>query len=438
MEGVSINLTRLHSFDLVLIAAILFVATLRQCLVQHYGSDEDIMGTFGSGFDQRAAGAFANRGLSRRQTLQLAALAGSAAFLSACSTNPGGNAPGGGGGASDQLIWSNWPLSVDTEDDGTIPSLVEFESRSGIHVEYLAEINSNDEWFAKVQPLMQGGQGIPASVISPTDWMGGRFISLDWAEKLDKSKIPNAKNLLPAFASPAFDSSRDFSLAWQGWLVGIAVNTDVTGKDVRSVDELLHDPALKGKVSLLTELRETTGTLMLANGADPGTFTDDDFNKAVEDIDKARESGQLRRFTGNDYASDLAQGNIGACLAWAGDVVQLSKDNPAIKFFIPESGGVLMEDVLMVPKGAPNSDGAHELIDFYYEPEIAAQVAAYVNAVCPVAGAQDAMDAIDPELADNQLIFPDADSMKRMFTYKAMSIDDNSKYQAAFEKSLGL
>ena len=358
--------------------------------------------------------------------------------MSACSTKPGGSVPGSGNGASDELIWANWPLSVDTDDNGNIPSLAEFKKRTGIHAEYLAEINSNDEWFAKVQPLMQTGQGIPASLVSPTDWMGGRFMSLDWAAALDKSKIPNAKNLLPAFASPAFDPSRTYSLPWQGWLVGIAVNTDVTGKDVRTVDALLNDPALKGKVSLLTELRETTGTLMLANGADPGNFTDDDFNQSIEDIEAARASGQLRRFTGNDYAADLAQGNLGACLAWAGDVVQLSKDNPAIKFFIPESGGVLMEDVMMVPKGAPNSDGAHDLIDFYFEPEIAAQVAAYVNAVCPVAGAQDAIAKIDPELAENQLIFPDSKAMEQMFTYMALSIEDNQKYQSSFDKALGL
>lgn len=412
------------------------------------------MATFDSLFGSQSRGAAHSSALSRRRFMQMAGLAGAGLALSACSTKPNAGASGSGsagasasGSASGapsssdipkELIWANWPLSVDTEDDGTIPSLVEFEKRTGIHVEYLAEINSNDEWFAKVQPLLQGGKGLPSSVISPTDWLGGRFISLEWAEELDKSKIANAKNLLPAFESPAFDPTRTYSLPWQGWLVGIAVNTDVTGKDVQSIDELLHDSALKGKVSLLTELRETTGTLMLANGADPGNFTDDDFNQAMEDIEKARSDGQLRRFTGNDYASDLAQGNIGACLSWAGDVIQLSLDNPAIKFFIPESGAVLMEDVLMVPKGAVNPAGAHELIDFYFEPDIAAQVAAYVNAVCPVAGAQDAMEKIDPDLANNPLIFPDAKDMEKMFTYKSLSIDENTRYQGAFDKALGL
>lgn len=376
--------------------------------------------------------------LSRRRLLQYAGIMAGASLLTACSTNPADSGAAGGGGASDELTWSNWPLSVDTEDDGTIPSLEEFKERTGIQVNYLAEINSNDEWFAKVQPLMQGGQGIPSSLISPTDWMGGRFIDLEWAQKLDKGKIPNSKNLLSAFESPAFDDTRTYSLPWQGWLVGIAVNTDVTGKDVQSVDELLNDKALKGKVSLLTELRETTGTLMLANGADPGDFSEDEFHNALEMIDKASADGQFRRFTGNDYAADLAQGNIGACFAWAGDVVQLAMDNPAIKFFIPESGAMLMEDVMMIPEGAPNPDGAHDLIDFYFDPEIAAQVSAYVNAVCPVEGAQDAMADIDPELVDNELIFPTDEAMKKMFTYMPLSLDENQDYQAAFDKSMGL
>lgn len=390
--------------------------------------------------DHRPFGTPTGRGLSRRDALRLSALGGGAALLGACSTKPAtsGGKSAAAGKKSDEFTWANWPLSVDTKDDGTIPSLVEFEKRTGIHVHYLADINSNDEWFAKIQPLMQSGQGIPASLVSPTGWMGGRLISLGWAEKLDQSEIPHRKNLLPVFDKPSFDPDLTYTLPWQGWLVGIAVNTDVTGKDVRSVRDLLKDPDLKGKVSLLTELRETTGTLMLANGADPGNFTDDDFDRAIEDIKAARSSGQMRRFTGNDYASDLAKGNIGACLAWAGDVVQLSKDNPAIKFFIPDSGAVLTEDVMMIPKNSADPDGAHKLIDFYYEPKIAAQVAAYVNAVCPVDGAQEAMSSVDPELADNELIFPDKTAMKDMHSYMALGLKKNTKYQKKFDKALGL
>jgi spermidine/putrescine transport system substrate-binding protein len=363
-----------------------------------------------------------------------------AAALSGCSTTPQKSLGGGGNtaGSSDSLVWSNWPLSVDTADDGSIPSLAEFEKRTGIKADYLTDINSNDEWFAKVRPLMQSGQGLSSSLISPTDWLAGRFIELGWAEQLDRGKLPNAGNLLDAFARPPFDSGRTHSLAWQGWLAGIAVNTDVTGRDIHSVDELLTAPDLKGKVALLSELRETTGLLLLAAGHDCSDFTDQQFEEVLEQIRRALADKQLRRFTGNDYAPDLAKGNIAACFAWAGDVVQLHKDNPAVKFFVPESGAVLMEDVLMIPKHAPNVDGAHQLIDFYYEPEIAAQVASYVNAVCPVEGAQEAMTKVEPELADEPLIFPTDEMRAQMHGYKVLDTDLNQRYQEAFDKAIGL
>lgn len=386
-------------------------------------------------------------GMGRRQFLKNAALAGfgvttAGAFLAACGTDTSG---GGGGAAAEmtntsgkQLTWANWPLSVDTDNKGNIPSLVRFRKETGIKVDYVAEINSNDEWFAKIQPLMKSGQGITASLLSPTDWMGGRLIDLGWVQPLDFDKIPNSKNLLPAFAHPPFDPDRKFSLAWQGWIAGIAINTGVTGRDITSVEELLTAPDLKGKVSLLSEMRETTGLLMLANGANPSDFTEEEFNQALDDITKALDSGQLRRFTGNDYAPDLAQGNIAACFAWAGDVVQLQRDNPKIKFFIPDTGAILMEDVLMIPKDAKNTVGATKLINYYYEPDVAAQVASYVNAFCPVEGAQDAMKKIDPSLADNQLIFPDEKSAEKMHGYMPLDAEQAQTYQAEFERTIGL
>ncbi len=384
-------------------------------------------------------------GMGRRQFLKNAAMAGfgvtaAGTLLAACSTDTSGGGSGGGteDTSSNSLVWANWPLSVDTDSNGKIPSLAQFKKQTGISVKYSAEINSNDEWFAKIQPLMNSDQGIPASLISPTDWMGGRMIDLGWVQPLDFDRIPNSKNLLPAFESPPFDADREYSLAWQGWIAGIAVNTEVTGRDITSVEELLTAPDLKGRVSLLSEMRETTGLLMLSNGADPSDFTDEEFNAALDDITEALDSGQLRRFTGNDYAPDLAQGNIAACFAWAGDVVQLNNDNPKIKFFIPDTGAVLLEDVLMIPTGADNKVGAEELINFYYDPEIAAQVASYVNAFCPVEGAQEAMKKLDPKLADNQLIFPDKTSMEQMHGYMPLDTEQAVDYQSEFEKTIGL
>lgn len=382
------------------------------------------------------------RHLSRREALRNFGLVGAglagAGLLAACGTKPstsnsGSNSKGGG-----PLIWANWPLSIDTADDGSIPSLEAFTAKTGIKARYDAEINSNDEWFAKIQPLFRTGQGIAASLASPTDWMAGRIIDLGWAQELDKQKIPNASNLLDAFANPAWDPGRAHTLAWQGWVAGIAVNTSVTGREIHTVEELLTAPDLKGKVALLSELRETTGLIMLSMGADPSNFTEDEFNAALEKIDKALSSGQLRRFTGNDYAPDLNQGNIAACFAWAGDVVQLHKDNPKVQFFVPDSGSILLEDVMLVPAHAPNKSAAEQLINYYYDPQVAAEVAAYVNAFCPVRGAQEAMTKIEPDLADNPLIFPDKDMMAKMHRYMPLTTDLTTKYQAAFDRTIGL
>jgi spermidine/putrescine transport system substrate-binding protein len=383
------------------------------------------------------------RPLRRRDFLQRSAafgigVSGLGGLLAACGTDTSSVGGEGQEETPGRLVWANWPLSIDTDKDGNIPSLQRFEEETGIKVEYLAEINSNDEWFAKIQPLMKSGQGIEASLVSPTDWLAGRMIELGWAQELDRSKIPNEKNLLDAFASPPFDPDRKYTLPWQGWIAGIAVNTDVTGRDITSVEELLTAKDLAGKVSLLSEMRETTGLLMLANGADIANFTDADFQQALDQISSALKSGQLRKFTGNDYAPDLARGNIAACFAWAGDVVQLNRDNPAVKFFIPDTGAVLLEDVMMIPTDAPNKEGAEKLINFYFEPEIAAQVASYVNALCPVEGAQEAMKDVDPKLVDNELIFPDEESRQKLHGYMPLSADQAQKYQSEFDRVIGL
>ncbi|MFJ2028640.1 spermidine/putrescine ABC transporter substrate-binding protein [Streptosporangium sp. NPDC087985] len=384
------------------------------------------------------------RAFRRRDFLHGVGLAGlgvaGAGLLAACGADPAASGAGGAAstGGDGSLVWANWPLSIDTDDNGRIPSLEQFSKKTGIKASYVAEINSNDEWFAKIRPLLESGQGLTASVVSPTDWLAQRMIELGWAEKLDRNKIPNAGNLLPAFADPAFDPGRTHTMAWQGWICGIAVNTEVTGRDVRTVDELLTAPDLKGKTALLSEMRDTVGLLLLSMGADPGKFTDDQFNAALEKIDKALKSGQLRKFTGNDYAPDLAKGNLAACFAWAGDVVQLSKDNPKIKFFIPESGSTLGEDIMMIPAHARDPEGAHKLIDYYYDPMVAAQAAAYINAFCPVRGAQEAMTKVEPDLAENKLIFPDAAMMAMMHRFMPLSADQNQKYQDAFDRTTGL
>jgi spermidine/putrescine transport system substrate-binding protein len=267
--------------------------------------------------------------------------------------------------------------------------------------------------------------------------MAARMLNLGWLQKLDKANLPTVEaNLVENLRAPAWDKNRDYSVPWQSGLTGIAYNARLTG-EVRSFEELLTRSDLKGKVSLLSEMNDTMIFMLLLEGADPEDFTDDEFGAACDRLEKTVDSGQVRAFTGNEYAQDLVKGNVVACEAWSGDVVQLQFDNPDIKFVAPEEGLSLWSDNMIVPNKATHKANAEKLMDYYYDPQVAAEVAAWVNYICPVDGAREAMTKIDPSLVDNQLIFPGPDLLKK--TYGFMSVDQKTeqKYQQQFAAVIG-
>jgi spermidine/putrescine transport system substrate-binding protein len=236
--------------------------------------------------------------------------------------------------------------------------------------------------------------------------------------------------------SPGWDKNRDYSVPWQSGLTGIAYNAKLT-KEVRSFDELLTRPDLKGKVSLLSEMHDTMLFMLLLEGSDPEDFTKDEFGAAIERLEKATDAGQIRAFTGNEYAQDLVKGNIVACEAWSGDVIQLQFDNPNIKFVAPEEGLALWSDNMLVPNKAEHKANAEQLMDYYYQPEVAATLAAWVNYICPVDGAQQAMEKIDPSLADNKLIFPDESTLADAKDFMGLDQKTEQGYQKQFSSVIG-
>lgn len=380
--------------------------------------------------------------LTRRAVLRGAGVGGVAAVLAGCGTQ-GTDAPGAAAGGAVEdlsedertLAFSNWPLYIDVDDAGGMPTLEAFEAETGIAVEYVEDINDNTSYFAKIQPVLSGGQSIDRDLMVLTDWMAARVIQLEWAQEL--GDIPNAGNLVEALQGVPFDADRSFSLPWQSGLTGIGYNMAVTGKEIVSIDQLLTDPELAGKVTLLSEMRDTMGLVLLSMGKDPASFTDDDFDAAIEMLGQAVDSGQVRQFTGNEYAPDLAQGNIAACAAWSGDVIQLQFEDENIAFVLPESGGMIWSDNMMIPISSQHKANAEALMDYYYRPEVAAEVAAWVNFICPVAGAQEAMVDIDPELAENVLIFPDDETLSQTHSFAELDPDTEERYNQAFQQVSG-
>ena len=293
------------------------------------------------------------------------------------------------------LHFSNWPLYIDEKkikQGGkkvtVFPSLRKFEKESGIKVEYVADVNDNSEFFGVVRNQLAACKPTGRDIMTLTDWMAARMVNLGWLQKLDKSRMPNVEaNLVSTLKSPPWDKNRDYSVPWQSGLTGIAYNAKLT-KEVRSFDELLTRPDLKGKVSLLSEMHDTMLFMLLLEGADPEKFTDAEFDAAIDRLQKATDAGQIRAFTGNEYAQDLVKGNVVACEAWSGDIIQLQFDNPDIKFVAPEEGLALWSDNMLVPNKAAHRKNAEDLMDFYYDPVNAATLAAWVNYICPVEGAQ--------------------------------------------------
>jgi spermidine/putrescine transport system substrate-binding protein len=368
--------------------------------------------------------------LTRRQLIERAA-AGSAvltvpALLAAC----GGSSKKTSSASSSHklaktLQFSNWTLYIDIDEKTKRrPTLDAFQKKFGVHVNYLEDVNSNDEYFGKIRGPLSRGQSIDRDNIVMTD--NSRYPALlvdkKWVEKLDHSAIPNLKNLVPALQHPGWDPNRDYSLPWQSGMTGIAWNEKLT-KPVRTVDQFLTDPALKGKVTLLDGMGDTLPLVVLANGDDPSKITDDSFKRAMDKLKQAVDSGHVRQFTGNDYSGMLAKGDLHAAFAWSGDVVQLQLDNKHLKYDLPTTGGAIWTDNMLIPKGG-DVYTASVYMNYVYDPAVAAKIAAYVNYICPVAGAKEVLAKTDPELANNPLIFPPKSLLDRVHVMDAKALNN--------------
>jgi spermidine/putrescine transport system substrate-binding protein len=334
------------------------------------------------------------------------------------------------------LVFDNWPQYVDVEGKKR-PTLDAFQERTGIAVRYSEGINDNDEYFGRIQGQLSTCRPTGRDIIVLSDWLVGRLVRLGWVQKLDATKLPNVQaNLLPSLRGRAIDPTGEHAVPWQGGLAGLAYNGRVT-KEIRTVDELLTRPDLKGRVTLLGEMRDTMGLLLQSNGHDPGTFTDAQFDDALAKLRRAVESGQIRRFTGNDYTPELARGDIAACIGWSGDIMQLGAEDSKIRFVAPDSGVMIFSDDLFVPNRSAHRANAEQLANYYYDPAVAAQVAAFVNYICPVAGAQAEMDRIDPELARNPLIFPTAELLSSAKAFKPLDEAAARVHDQKFQAVIG-
>jgi len=341
---------------------------------------------------------------SRRLFAAIAVLA-LALGLAACGGGGGGGNDGEvttakGGPVKGELTISNWPGYIDPGPSGTV---AEFEKDSGVSVDYIEDINSNDAFFGKLQPQLEQGESGGRSVFVVADYMAKQMHDLGYLQEIDHADLPTVfETLLPSLETPAFDPERKFSVPWQGGMTGIWVDTS-KAPEIKSVNDLF-DPKYKGKVTMLDELRETPALVMLAEGVDPAEAGADEWLKAIDKLDAAADSGQIRRFTGNDYTEDLTAGNIVAAIGWSGDASLIENENA--EWRMPTEGCVRWSENMVIPVGAPNTAAALAWMDFVYRPEVAADITEYVEYISPVEGVKEILEKEGSDLAKSEIVFP--------------------------------
>jgi spermidine/putrescine transport system substrate-binding protein len=384
--------------------------------------------------------------LTRSELLRRAALGGAAlsipGLLAACGgeEDEAAGTTTGEAALASTLRFSNWPYYIDRnpEDKKRSPSLEQFTAQTGVKVEYREDVNDNATYFGKIQGPLSQGRGIDRDLIVMTD--NSRFpallVSKQWVEKLDKDRIPNITNLIPAQESPPFDPDRSYSLPWLSGITGIATNLKASGGEViTTMQQLLEDPKLKGKVTLLTEVADTMSPIMLENGDDPAKVTDDSWNAAYDRVQKAVDSGQIRRFTGNDYVADLEKGNIAAAVSWSGDVATGLAANKNLRWNLPEKGSDIWTDNMLIPLGG-HVPTASEYMNFVYDPKIAAMIAVGSGFISSVKGVKEEAVKLDPESANNPLIFPDDEILSNVVQFDSAALN-NQEYIEQWQQLLG-
>ncbi len=330
---------------------------------------------------------------------------------------------------SGDLTISNWPLYIDKQ---TVP---DFEKETGVSVKYIEDVNSNEEFFAKMQPQLAEGKSGGRSLMVVTDWMANKMHEFGYLQEFEPAAIPNfEKNLVDNLRGVSYDPGRDFAAPWQSGMTGLIVNKELA-PEVHSICDLFESQ-YKGKVDMLNELRDTVPLVMKCMGIDPEKATEADWLKAIDKIKGAAESGQIRRFTGNDYSTDLTNGNAVAVIGWSGDAVQLQADNPNIEWRMPEEGCILWSDNMVIPVGAPNPTAAEAWINYVYDPVHEAQIEAYVNYVSPVEGTKEVLLKEEPEVANNKLIFPPASFTKKCSIQPSPTGEEEQNINRAFNAVL--
>ena len=383
-----------------------------------------------------------NSKLTRRTLFAGVGGLSAATLLASCGADASKEVAGGiAEDVGGTVRWANWSAYLDAKrvnGSRTYPTLEAFISSSGIDVDYLVDVNDNDEFYGKVQGQLKLGKDIGYDIVTLTDWMTDRWIRLGYTQTLDEANMPNKGNILPSLSNVGFDPGRKQSLTWQSGFAGFGWNKELVPGGINSVEQLF-DKKNKGRIEVLSEMRDTMGIILQYQGVDiTKPFTEDQFMNGIDFLEKQVSDGIIRQVKGNDYLEDMAIGDAIAVIGWSGDIFSLNaEEGDKFEFAIPESGGTLWSDNMMIASTSSNKSNSEKLMDYYYDPKVAAEVAAWVNYICPVVGAQAEMEKIDPELANSNFIFPDDATLSKVSVFRSLNFEEEVKFSEAFQMASG-
>ena len=360
-----------------------------------------------------------------------AAVLGSS-FLAACGSDSGGSSSDSASDqtSSDTLRISNWPLYMA---DGFIAA---FQTASGLTLDYKEDFNDNEQWFAKVKEPLSRKQDIGADLVIPTEFMAARVNGLGWLNEVSEAGVPNRANLRQDLLDSKVDPGRKKIMPYMSGMVGLAYNRAATGREITRIEDL-WDPAFQGRVSLFSDVQDALGMIMLSQGSSPEDPSTDTITRAVDLVREQKDRGQIRRFTGNDYADDLAAGNIAVAQAYSGDVVQLKADNPDLDFVVPEAGGTWFIDTMVIPYTTQNQKGAEAWIDYVYDRANYAQLIASTQFVPVLSDMTEELAKVDPAAAENPLINPTTEVQGNLTSWAPLTDEQTQEFNTLYAAVTG-
>lgn len=401
----------------------------------------------------RRGGAFLVVGISAALVLSACSIgAEGSPGQSPAASGPNGGEAVGGGEPSGVLNFTNWPLYIDQDEEGNSPTIQQFEEETGIDVTYSEAIEDNTSFFGTIQPQLEAGQDSGHDIIVVTDWMIGNMIDLGYLEPIDVERdVPNfMEHADEKYHDRSYDPGNRYSVPWQSGITGIGYNPALVDEEITSLSQLFDPEFVQkycGQIGMFSEMRDTVSLALLYNGVTPAEATIEDVEAAQEVLLEQAEC--VRGYYGNEYAQGLADGSLAITMAWSGDVFQLQFDNPDLQFVVPDEGGILWTDNMAIPKGAEHPNDALAMMNYVYRPEVAAQIAEWVNYITPVPGAQEivlqhaeeAEAEGDTETADylrtvaeSPLVFPTDEMLSRLYSYKVLDEEEERQWAELFQE----